>query len=141
MTGRETDAPGGERGSLQCGEATRGSDGRKGGLGTALRRLQTAEAGTPLPRSPAPKHGGPAVRPGRILDGLGTGLSVAWDLGTVLALSTAFALKGRLTRGSLLLVQRSELLKTHSGSEEPHLLRLSEAWGGGSGICTPTNAM
>lgn len=58
MTGRETDAPGGERGSLRCGEATRGSDGRKGGLGTAL-RLQTAEAGTPLPRSPATKHGGP----------------------------------------------------------------------------------
>lgn len=45
VTGRETDAPGGERGSLRCGEATRGSDGRKGGLGAAL-RLQTAEAGT-----------------------------------------------------------------------------------------------
>ncbi|CAO2590763.1 hypothetical protein LEMLEM_LOCUS6003 [Lemmus lemmus] len=50
VTGREPDVPGGEpggkRGSLRCGEATRGSDSRKGGLGTAL-RLQ------------APKHGGP----------------------------------------------------------------------------------
>lgn len=66
---------------------------------------------------------------------------MAWDLRTVLALSAAFALKGRLTLGSVLLVQRSELLKIRSGSEEPHLLRLSEAWGGGSGVCTPTNAV
>lgn len=48
----------------------------------------------------------PALRPGRVLDGLGTGLFVARDLRTVLALSAAFALKGRLTLGSVLLVQR-----------------------------------
>lgn len=69
------------------------------------------------------------VRSFRILEGLGTTVSVAWDLGTVCPVCRGLRERAG-TLASFLPVQRSEPLKTRSG--DPHLRRLYKTWGEGT---------